>query len=54
MLNDSANNINEEIGGYLEKRIYDSAKVKQQELGPVHASLIAIQSSINSLDKVKY
>lgn len=53
LLKDSAYNVSEGIGGYLERGVYDSAEVKKKELGAVHARLIAIQSSIDSLEKVK-
>lgn len=53
ILKDSANNINERIGGYLEKGILDSAEAKKKQLGAVHARLIDIQSSIDSLEKTK-
>ncbi len=52
-LKDSANNIRERIGGYLQKGVYDSAEAKKKQLGTVHARLIDIQSSIDSLDKMK-
>lgn len=53
VLKDSVNTINESIGGYLEKGIYDSVEAKKKQLGAVHARLTDIQSSIDSLDKVK-
>lgn len=53
ILKDSANNINERIGGYMQKGIYDSAEVKKKQLETVHARLIDIQSSIDSLEKMK-
>ena len=51
LLKDSANNINERIGGYLNKAVYDSAEVQKNQLGAVHARLIDIQLSIDSLSK---
>ena len=53
LLKDSANNINERIGGYVRKGLYDSAKAQGLQLGAVHARLIAIQSSIDSLENVR-
>lgn len=53
LLKDSANNINERIGGYVRKGLYDSAKAQGLQLGAVHARLIAIQSSIDSLANVR-
>ena len=52
-LKDSANNIRERIGGYMQKGVYDSAEAKKKQLGTVHARLIAIQSSMDSLEKMK-
>jgi hypothetical protein len=54
ILKDSANNINERIGGYMHKGACDSAQAKKKEIGTVHARLIDIQSSIDSLEKMKY
>jgi hypothetical protein len=53
ILKDSAYNISERIGGYLEKGVYDSAELKKKQLGIVHSRLIDIQSSIDSLAKMK-
>jgi hypothetical protein len=53
ILKDSANNIRERIGGYLEKGVCDSAEAKKKQLGTVYARLIDIQSSIDSLEKMK-
>lgn len=53
ILKDSANNITERIGGYIPKGVYDSAEAKKKQLGTVHARLIDIQSSIDSLEKMK-
>jgi hypothetical protein len=53
ILKDSANNISEWIGRYMEKGVYDSAEAKKKQLGIVHARLIAIQSSMDSLEKMK-
>lgn len=52
-LKDSANNITERIGGYLQKGVDDSAEAKKKQLGTVYTRLIAIQSSIDSLEKMK-
>lgn len=53
ILKDSANNINERIGSYMEKGLNDSAKAKQKQLATVYTRLIQIQSSIDSLEKIK-
>ena len=53
ILKDSANNIREGIGRYLQKGVYDSAEAKKKQLGTVHARLTDIQSSIDSLEKMK-
>jgi hypothetical protein len=52
-LKDSANNINERIGGYSNKGIYDSAELQKNQLEALHARLIDIQFSIDSLSKIK-
>jgi hypothetical protein len=52
ILKDSANNIRERIGGCPEKGAYDSAAAKRKQLGTVHARLIDIQSSIDSLASI--
>ena len=52
-LKDSANNINDRIGGCLQKGVDDSAEAKKKQLGAVFTRLIAIQSSIDSLEKMK-
>ena len=53
ILKDSANNINERIGGCTQKGVYDSAEAKKKQLGTVYARLIDIQSSLDSLEKMK-
>lgn len=53
LLKDSANNLNERIGAYMEKGVYDSAAAKKKQLGAVHARLIKIQFSIDSLERMK-
>ncbi|RPD41530.1 hypothetical protein [Chitinophaga barathri] len=53
ILKDSANNITERIGGYIQKGVYDSAEAKKKQLGTVYTRLIDIQSSIDSLEKMK-
>jgi hypothetical protein len=50
-LKDSANNIMDRIGGYIEKGVYESAEAEKKHLGAVHARLIGIQFSIDSLAK---
>jgi hypothetical protein len=52
-LKDSANNISERVGDYMQKGVYDSAEAQKKHLGAVYARLIAIQSSIDSLGKMK-
>lgn len=52
-LKDSANNINERVAGYMYKGLYDSAKAEKLELRAVHARLIDIQSSIDSLANLR-
>jgi hypothetical protein len=52
-LKDSANNITDRIGSYLQKGVYDSAEAQKKQLGAVHARLIGIQSSMDSLEKMK-
>jgi hypothetical protein len=46
-LKDSANNINERIGQYVRKGIYDSAAIQKIKFEAVQARLIAVQSSID-------
>jgi hypothetical protein len=53
ILKDSANNIRERIGGYMQKGVYDSADAKKKQLGTIHARLTDIQSSLDSLEKMK-
>ncbi|MBO9151368.1 hypothetical protein ACFOTA_04055 [Chitinophaga sp. GCM10012297] len=53
ILKDSANNINERIGAFMQKGDYDSAEVKKKQVGTVHARLITVQYSIDSLEKIK-
>lgn len=47
LLRDSANNINERIGRYLQKGKYDSAEIQKMQRESVQARLIDIQSSID-------
>jgi hypothetical protein len=51
LLKDSANDINERIGRYMQKGIYDSAETLKIQLEAVHVRLTEIQSSINSRSK---
>lgn len=53
VLKDSANNINERIGGYVRRGVSDSAVGLQKQLGVVHGRLIEIQGSIDSIGKLK-
>jgi len=50
-LKDSANNINERIGQYLQKGMYDSAEMQKIQLGAVYTRLKEIQSSIDDRSK---
>jgi len=50
LLKDSANNITERISGCTDQGLDDSAKKVQ--LGKVHARLISIQASMDSLERV--
>ena len=52
-LKDSANNINDRIGGYLRKGLSDSAEGQKKQLGEVYGRLIKIQASMDSLAKMK-
>lgn len=53
LLKDSAFNIGERVYEYASKGQNDSAKAGQVQLGAVYARLIAIQSSLDSLDKLR-
>ncbi len=53
ILKDSANRINDRIGGYVEKGVYDNARATKKQLASVHARLIAIQSAMDSLENIK-
>jgi hypothetical protein len=53
ILKDSANNMTERIGGYMHQGVYDSSEADKKQLGSVHARLIAIQVSLDSLEKTK-
>jgi beta-galactosidase beta subunit len=50
ILKDSANNISERISCNMQT---DSADSKKKQLGAIHARLIDIQSSLDSLEKMK-
>lgn len=52
-LKDSANNINERIAGCTYNGENDNAMAEKQQLAAVYGRLIAIQSSIDSLAKVR-
>lgn len=52
-LKDSANNVRERIGSCVQKGVYDSAEAKKKQLGAIHARLTDIQTSIDSLEKMK-
>ena len=51
LLKDSANNINERIGRYLQKGMYDSAEMQKIQLGAVYTRLKEIQSAIDDRSK---
>lgn len=53
VLKDSASNLNESIGGYVRKGVYDSADIKGKQLSAVQARLVDIQGAIDSLNKAK-
>jgi hypothetical protein len=53
LLKDSANNITERVGDYMHKGHYETAEAEGLQLRAVHARLIAIQSSIDSLASLK-
>lgn len=53
LLKDSANNINERIGGYMYQGLNARAAAEKLQLAAVHARLIDIQSSIDSLGNVR-
>lgn len=53
ILKDSANNVRERIGGCVQKGVYDSTEAKKKQLGTIHTRLIDIQSSLDSLEKVR-
>jgi hypothetical protein len=53
LLKDSANNISERIGEYINKNVQDSAEIQKNQLGVVYARLIDIQVSMDSLSKMK-
>lgn len=48
MLKDSANYLNDRIGHYLQKFVYDSAEIQRIQLGAVQARLTNIQASLDS------
>ena len=50
LLKDSANHINDRIGQYLQKHIYDSAEAQKKQLQTVQARLAEIQSSIDKFN----
>ena len=48
LLKDSANNINERIGMYVRKGVYDSAEIEGRQLAAVYARLRRVQSLIDN------
>ena len=53
ILKDSANIITKRIGDYLHNESPDGAEANKKQLATVYARLIAIQYSIDSLEKMK-
>ena len=51
LLKDSADDINERIGRYMQKGFYDSAETQRIQPGAVHVRLKEIQSSIDDRAK---
>lgn len=49
LLKDSANNLTERIGDYERRGIIDSAEFQKARIGAIHARLIDIQASLDSL-----
>ena len=52
-LKDSANNVTDRIGAYEEKGLHERAEDQKKQLGAIHARLIHIQFSIDSLAGMK-
>jgi hypothetical protein len=53
LLKDSANIINDKIGGYLQQNLPDSAEAQRKQLGLVHGRLTRIQLALDSLTIAK-
>ena len=53
LLKDSANNTTERISACLDNNHNDSAEKEKLQLSAIHARLIAIQSSLDSLANIK-
>lgn len=53
LLKDSANEMSEKIGDYLQRRVYDSAELQKKQLGAIHARLRSIQLSMDRFEKMK-
>src|SRR5258706_13331979 len=53
LLKDSANNLTESIGDYIRRGVNDSAEAQKIRVEVLHARLIDIQSSLDSLAKKK-
>ncbi|MES1217330.1 MAG: hypothetical protein ABUT20_17595 [Bacteroidota bacterium] len=53
LLKDSANNLTESIGDYLRRGIVDSAEVQKAQVESLHARLINIQYTLDSITKAK-
>lgn len=53
LLKDSANKMNDVIGSYLHKGVYDSAEAQKKQLGAIFVRLTQIQSSLDSMATLK-
>jgi hypothetical protein len=53
LLKDRVNNMNDIIGGYIQKGAYDSAEAHKKQLGAIFARLTDIQSSLDSIANLK-
>ncbi|MGC4037956.1 MAG: hypothetical protein QM764_18485 [Chitinophagaceae bacterium] len=51
LLKDSANNLTERIGDYIRRGVNDSAAIQKIQVDALHARLITIQHSLDSLAK---
>ncbi len=51
LLKDSVNHLHDRIGTYLQNGNFDKADAEKKQLGAVHARLVEIQASIDSVGK---